>query len=141
MVVPNFLGEVILMAEIPVSTPDFGGPAERPLGVTIIALLQMIGAVLLIFGGYGALILGTAIGPFGFLAAILGGFLLIFGIIGFIVGWGLWTLKSWAWMIAFILNLLSVIFALLSFDIISLIIPLIIVIYLNQGEVKAAFGR
>ena len=129
------------MAEIPVSTPDFGGPSERPLGVTIIAALQMISAIVLIFGGYMALMFGAALGPFGFLAAILGGFMLIFGILGFIVGWGLWTLKGWAWMIAFILNLLSVIFALLSFDLISLIIPLIIVIYLNQGEVKAAFGR
>lgn len=88
-----------------------------------------------------ALMFGAAIGPFGFLASILGGVLLIFGILGFIIGWGLFTLKSWAWMIAFILNLLSVIFALLSFDIVSLIIPLIIVIYLNQGEIKAAFGR
>ncbi|MGD9396944.1 MAG: hypothetical protein PVJ05_10990 [Candidatus Thorarchaeota archaeon] len=129
------------MAEIPMSAPSYGGPSERPMGVTIIAALQMIGAVLLIFTGYLSLMAGVAAGPFGFLFAILGGFLLIFGIIGFIVGWGLWTLKGWAWMIAFILNLLSVIFALLSFDIISLIIPLIIVIYLNQGDVKAAFGR
>lgn len=123
------------------SQPGYSGPSERPLGVTIISVLQMLSAIVLIFGGYTALVLGAALGLFGFLVSILGGALLIFGILGFIIGWGLFTLKSWAWMIAFILNLLSVIFALLSFDIISLIFPLIIVIYLNQGEVKAAFGR
>lgn len=129
------------MAEIPMSQPSYGGPSERPLGVTIIAVLQMLSAIILIFGGYTAIVIGAGLGIFGAFAAILGGILLIFGLIGFIIGWGLWTLKGWAWMIAFILNLLSVIFAILSFDIISLIIPLIIVIYLNQGEVKAAFGR
>jgi hypothetical protein len=129
------------MAEIPMSQPDYGGPSERPLGVTIIAILQLIGSLVLIFGGYAALIVALGLGIFGFIAVILGGILLFFGLIGFIIFWGLWTLKSWAWMLAFILNLLSVIFALLSFDIISLIFPLIIVIYLNQGEVKAAFGR
>ena len=129
------------MAEIPMSQPDYGGPSERPLGVTIIAILQLIGSLVLIFFGYTALIVALGLGIFGFIAVILGGVLLFFGIIGFIIFWGLWTLKGWAWMLAFILNLLSVIFALLSFDIISLIIPLIIVIYLNQGEVKAAFGR
>ena len=129
------------MAEIPVAQTGYSGSSERPLGVTIIAILQLISSVLLVFGGGTALLLGLALGIFGFLVAILGGVLLVFGLIGFIIGWGLYSLKSWAWMIAFILNLLSVIFALLSFDIISLIIPLIIVIYLNQGEVKAAFGR
>ena len=129
------------MAEIPMSQPDYGGPSERPLGVTIIAILQLIGSLVLIFGGYTALLVALGLGIFGFIDVILGGVLLFFGIIGFIIFWGLWTLKGWAWMLAFILNLLSVIFALLSFDIISLIIPLIIVIYLNQGEVKAAFGR
>jgi len=129
------------MAEIPMSQPDYGGPSERPLGVTIIAILQLIGSLVLIFGGYTALIVALGLGIFGFIAVILGGVLLFFGLIGFIIFWGLWTLKGWAWMLAFILNLLSVIFALLSFDVISLIFPLIIVIYLNQGEVKAAFGR
>jgi hypothetical protein len=129
------------MAEIPMSQPSYSGPSERPLGVTIIAALQLISSIILIFGGYTALLAGAVIPWLGALAALIGGALIIFGIIGFIIGWGLWTLKSWAWMIAFILNLLSVIFALLSFDIISLIFPLIIVIYLNQRDVKAAFGR
>ena len=129
------------MAEIPISQPGFSGPSERPLGVTIISILQIIGALLLVFGGSTAVLLGLALGIFGMLVTVLGGILLIFGILGIIIAWGLWSLKSWVWMVAFILNLLSVIFALLSFDLISLIFPLIIVIYLNQGEVKAAFGR
>jgi len=129
------------MAEIPIAQPGYSAPSERPLGVTIISILQMISSIILIFGGYTALFAGAVIPLFGAFFALIGGALIIFGLIGFIIGWGLWTLKSWAWMIAFILNLLSLIFAILNFDIISLIFPLIIVIYLNQGEVKAAFGR
>ncbi|MFX1579386.1 MAG: hypothetical protein ACFFBJ_07025 [Promethearchaeota archaeon] len=129
------------MAEIPMSAPAYSGSGERPLGVTIIAILQMLSAIVLLVTGSLSMMAALALGPFGFLFVILGGVFLIIGIIGFIIGYGLWTLKGWAWMIAFILNLLSVILAIISFDIISLIIPLIIVIYLNQGEVKAAFGR
>ncbi|MFW9833236.1 MAG: hypothetical protein ACFFEK_04520 [Candidatus Thorarchaeota archaeon] len=129
------------MAEIPMSTPAYGGPKERPLGVTIIAVLQMLSAIILLVSGGLSMVAALALGPFGFLFVFLGAIFLIIGIIGFIIGYGLWTLKGWAWMVAFILNLLSVILAIISFDIISLIIPLIIVIYLNQGEVKAAFGR
>lgn len=128
------------MAEIPMSQPDYRGPGERPLGVTIIALLQIISSIVMLFGGYILVFIGAGLGFFG-LGLIFGGIFLIVGLIGFIIGYGLWTLKGWAWMIAFILNLINVIIALIGFDIISLIIPLIIVIYLNQGEVKAAFGR
>ncbi|MHA2356466.1 MAG: hypothetical protein ACXADC_14915 [Candidatus Thorarchaeota archaeon] len=128
------------MAEIPVSQPDFGGTNERPMGVTIIALLQIISSVIMLGGGYLLVFVGAGLGFFG-LGLLFRGVFLIVGAIGFIIGWGLWTLKSWAWMIAFILNLVVVIIALIGFDIISLIIPLIIVIYLNQGEVKAAFER
>lgn len=128
------------MTEIPLAEPDYGRPSERPMGVTIIAILQFISAIILIFAGYVLAFVGAAVGFFG-LGLIFGGVFLIIGLIGFIVGWGLWTLKGWAWMIAFLLNLLSVIIALVTFDIVSLIIPLIIVLYLNQGEVKAAFGR
>ena len=128
------------MTEIPLAEPDFGRPSERPLGVTIIAILQFIAAIWFIFVGYTLFLVGAAFGLPG-LGAIFGGVFLIIGIFGFIIGWGLWTLKGWAWMFAFIVNLLSVIIALISFDIASLIIPLIIVFYLNQGEVKAAFGR
>ncbi len=128
------------MAEIPMSQPSYSGPSERPLGVTIIAGLQLLSSIVMIFSGYLLVFVGAGLGFFG-LGLLFGGIFLIIGLIGFIIGWGLWTLKSWAWMIAFILNLINVIIAVIGFDIVSLIIPLIIVIYLNQGEVKAAFGR
>jgi hypothetical protein len=128
------------MAEIPMSQPGYSASSERPLGVTIIAVLQLLSSIVMLFGGYLLVFVGAGLGFFG-LGLLFGGIFLIVGLIGFIIGWGLWTLKSWAWMIAFVLNLINVLIALIGMDIISLIIPLIIVIYLNQGEVKAAFGR
>ena len=128
------------MAEIPTPTTGYSAPSgDRPLGVTIIALLQIIGGVLGL--GLSALaIMAAALVPiFGFLFLILGVFAALVALVGLIVGWGLWTLKSWAWMIALILNIINIILALFPFQPISLIIPLIIVIYLQQGEVKRTF--
>ena len=60
------------MAEIPMSTPDYGGPSgERPLGVTIIAILQLISAIILLVGGAGSLMIGLATLPFGFILLVV----------------------------------------------------------------------
>ncbi|TFG29921.1 hypothetical protein EU528_08955 [Candidatus Thorarchaeota archaeon] len=128
------------MAEIP--TPSTGYSAssgERPLGVTILALLQMIGGVIGIFGGATSMLAAMLLGPLGLLFVIIGAVLLIMGLLGLIVGWGLWGLKSWAWMWAMIVNIINIILAIVQLNIISLIIPLIIVLYLNQSDIKSRF--
>ena len=68
---------------------------RRPLGITIIAILLLISAVIEIIGGlssaFGYPMTGT-VSDF-----LLGWFPLILGIIELILAWGLWTLKSWAY--------------------------------------------
>lgn len=137
--------------------------AVRPQGVTIIAILAFIGGILGIVGGLGATILGGILG--GALAAsgeagagMLGGFFAVLGIgilgLGIaevVVGWGLWGLKPWAWMVSvivFIANIVvSLLFALAGNSLISIstlvgiAIPAIILYYLMTPPVKAAFGR
>ncbi len=128
------------MAEIPTPTTGYSAPSGgRPLGVTIIALLQIIGGLLGLGLSVIAIMAAAIIPIFGFLFLILGVFAALVALVGLIVGWGLWTLKSWAWMIALILNIINIILALWPFQPVSLIIPLIIVIYLQQGEVKSTF--
>ena len=68
---------------------------RRPLGITIIAILLFISAVIEILGGLSS-VMGAP--PTGTLSdVLLGWFPLILGIIELVLAWGLWTLKSWAY--------------------------------------------
>jgi hypothetical protein len=128
------------IAEIPTPTAGYAAPSgDRPMGVTIIAILQFIGGFFGLAIAALAIMAAALVPIFGFLFLILGVFALLVALFGIIVGWGLWTLKSWAWMVALILNIINILLALFPFQPLSLIIPLIIVIYLQQGEVKSTF--
>lgn len=111
----------------------------RPTGVTILAILEFLGGISALFGGAGIFVLGTLLEP---IIMIIGVILLIMGIINFIIGWGLWTLKGWAWLLALIFGIINIILGIYpTINWISIIINLIIVLYLWQPDVKAAFGR
>ena len=108
--------------------------AERPLGVTIICILQFIGAIGGIVIGALAVLLGLAIAS-GLLLA-LGAVILVIGIIAFFVTFGLWKLKSWAFWLTIIINIVSILSSISTAlsgypsAIGGLIIPLIVMIYL-----------
>jgi len=133
------------------------GAANRPMGVTILAILAFIGGALQLatgvaavaFGGLaGAAVGGTEGAAVGGLVAISGLFLIVLGVVALLAGFGLWQLKPWAWLLTIawaILGLVSAALTLLSGDvtsaIISAIIPAVVIWYLNRPDVKAAFGR
>jgi uncharacterized membrane protein (DUF2068 family) len=108
--------------------------ADRPLGVTIICILQFIAAIILIaLGAIFTLILAILV-P---LLAILGVFILVLGIISFIVTFGLWNLKNWAFWLTIIVNVISIVTGIATgvyagdpSAFTGIIIPLIVVIYL-----------
>lgn len=128
------------MAEIPTPTSGYSAPSgDRPLGVTILALLEILGGLFSIIGGFGLVMLAAFDPLFGFLWLILGGVTLFLGLLALIVGWGLWSLKSWAWMVALILNLINLILNILSAGYLAAIINLIIVLYLQQADIKSRF--
>jgi hypothetical protein len=70
------------------------------------------------------------------------------GVLWILVGLGLWSLQSWAWLFAMIVAGLAVFEAFLymiqypgsGIGIGMMILPGIILLYLNSGEVKEAFG-
>lgn len=127
-------------AEIPTPTTGYSAPSgDRPLGVTILAVLEIIVAILYLFSGISFILLGAVIPYLVGLGIIFGGVFIVFGILYFILGWGLWSLKSWAWMAALILNIIGLILAIIGSDWISVIINLIIILYLQQGEIKSRF--
>jgi hypothetical protein len=93
---------------------------NRPTGVTVLAVLQfigaacfVIGALLLMVGGtFVAAMLGnaarggggTAMAGMGALIGVVGGvFCLMFAALHGVVGWGMWNLKNWARMVTLVL--------------------------------------
>ena len=111
---------------------------SRPTGVTILAILQLLGAIVLIAVGSLAVMAALLLAP---LFLLLGAFPLIFGIIGIILFYGLWNMKSWAWLWTIIVNLLTIITSLFDVwnSLIQIIISLIIVIYLFTPDIKSQF--
>ncbi len=142
---------------------EFTRAVERPLGVTILAILAMISGILTIIGGIAFISLGpllsmaahrgagaalalSFIAPFG---TALGAVFVVIGIISLIVGWGLWKGSSWAWYLSVILLAISLISSVAQMalapvmaggGIVSIIIDVVILYYLFRPHVKEFFG-
>ncbi len=125
---------------------------SRPTGISIIAVLLFVAAALDIVYGILAMVKvpvfvtssGAAvvvqISPWGFL---------LWGLLGFLVGYGLWTLKGWAFWTVAILEIANLIFGFVllfsAFNIwavlLSMVIPAVILIYLfADSHVREAFN-
>lgn len=126
---------------------------QRPTGVTILAVLTIIGAV---FGILSGLFLGglfglgaSAIDPNTAALGIGGGIgLLIVSILQLLVGIGLWNLQGWTWLVGVIVTILRVLGDLYGLVtgfnlsiVVGLAISLIILWYFFRPEVRRAFGR
>jgi uncharacterized membrane protein (DUF2068 family) len=138
----------------------------RPTGVTILAVLCYLGAACSILvglamflgmGAIGAMMEASMPGATAMMGAIgagLGIVIMLFGVLYFFVGWGLWTLKNWARIVALVLTFISLgltvlgLFgSLITFEPVSLFFNLVFVgiygliaWYLMQAHVKQAFA-
>jgi len=140
------------MAEIPTPATDYSAQSKkRPLGITVISILMILGALLNLAGTPGNMIL------YGVLYGI---FYLALGAFDLIIGIALFQLIPWARIVAIIMQIIGLV---LSFIVTawvgslleallpgaslilylamipSVIISLIVILYLMQGSVKAAF--
>ena len=121
--------------------------SAKPMGVLILAVLQLIAALLYLYIGGILLIAALGLGIFAVLLAFPALILFIVGIIGLILFYGLYTTKKWAWLWALIINLLGILGGLLRVselltDYIGLAgfaVSLIIVIYLLMPGTRAHF--
>jgi uncharacterized membrane protein (DUF2068 family) len=139
----------------------------RPTGVTIIAILDFVGATFCVLGGIGMMagggILATMMnqqgqangmsGLIASLGAVMGVFFLIIAAVEIILGVGLLKLKEWARMVTVILTAILAALGLLGllgsfahfnlgaflFKVCVLAIQIFIIVYLMKPEVKAAF--
>lgn len=138
--------------------------AARPTGITILAILALIGGVFGLIGGLGMIAGGALIGgmvggaegvAFGGFAFVLGIITLIGAVVYLAFFFGSWTAKAYGWMLGIIAALWSIvtqaIMVLLSGDImgtlfsistiIGVAIPVVILYYLMTPGVKSYFGR
>jgi hypothetical protein len=142
----------------------------RPVGVTILAILNFIGAAFCLLGGIGMILGGGVIatmlsqqgqgsaGAAGILAglgAAAGVFIIIIGGVSALVGFGLWKLKGWARIVSIVLfaisgafQLLGILGTLAHFNLFALIwgafwvaVDAFVIWYLLKPEVKAAFQQ
>ena len=119
----------------------------RPLGVSIIAVLQALGSVILLVLGLALALFQSAgslvhiTGPLGFIIAIIGA-------LGLILSAGLWNGDSWAYYITLILQILtvlsflSVVFiqqAAFTMYIPSILVGLVILVYLLTDDATDYF--
>ena len=137
---------------------------QRPLGVTILAILALISGVLVIIGALALFGAGAALatpsgqgaiagspnaniaGP----AAIgLGLVALVTGLLNFVFGVGALQLRRWAWSLGVVLQLITIVQAVVGIiqgdslvgEILPIVISAIILFYLFQPRIQAAFGR
>jgi hypothetical protein len=113
---------------------------ERPFGVTIIAILSIL-------GGIGSILLGFIVLIIPILGIILGGIFVIIGISYFVVAYGLWNGRRWAWILTVLISALGIVIGLASIiigtggSILYIIVNAIIIYYLFKPDVKAYFGK
>ena len=140
----------------------------RPVGVTILAILNFIGTAFCLLGGI-LMILGGgfiatmlsqqgqgsagAAGVLAGLGAAAGVFIIIMGAVSALLGFGLWKLKGWARIVSIVLYAISAAFQVLGilgtlahFNVFALMwgtfwvaVDAFIIWYLLKPEVKAAF--
>ncbi|MFW9848676.1 MAG: hypothetical protein ACFFF4_06025 [Candidatus Thorarchaeota archaeon] len=115
--------------------------AGKPIGIVILAILQLLSALFYLASGALIIIATLPLGIFAIFGAFVGLIFLIVGIIGLILFYGLWNLKGWAWLWTLIINILGVLGAIGNpiGNIIGLAISIIIIIYLFVPSTRAAF--
>lgn len=120
--------------------------SQRPLGITILAVLSAIGGLFGILGALGLFALGSVSG----LAPLFGVVALVLAVAQLAFAYGAWTLQPWAWMLGIGLQglsiLLNILYVILGWSnigsiIVSVIISGIIIYYLMTPEIKKAFGQ
>jgi uncharacterized membrane protein HdeD (DUF308 family) len=120
--------------------------SQRPLGITILAILAAVAGVFGLLAGFGMMALFGAGGLF----MILGLVTLVVSVLYLAFAYGAWTLQSWGWTLGVGLSIVSIVITLLQLTqgmtnivsaIISIAISGAILYYLYQPAVKGAFGR
>jgi uncharacterized membrane protein len=126
---------------------------SRPLGITVLAILALAAAIPALIAGLalvGVAAFGTEVPvPDTFMYAVGAGTLLYAGL-SLVLAYGFWTTRSWAWVAGIALQVLGIVTAVSQFAsgerylasmITGLVLPAVIIAYLLQPRIRAAFDR
>jgi len=144
------------------SQKDRKSGKKRPTGVTVVAILEVLGGVsglaaanivLSIFatmsgtvgGVTGRVASGFGIleGFFAVVGGLIGSILLLVGIANFFIAYGLLKGSGWAWILCLVFAIIGIALGiiLLPIGIVSIIADAVIVYYLTRPHVKEFFGK
>ena len=152
------------MPPAPMAPPPAPAMVGRPTGATVVAIIEGILGVLLLLAALAAIgLMGLAGGLVGTsgadgsgaAAGLLAGFGLFFGIILGAIGvlylaiaYGVWKGRGWSWMLGVVVSIIAIVFGVLGLSnginvstIISLALPIAVVYFLWQPDVKRWLGR
>ncbi len=126
-------------------------PSARPTGITILAVLAAIAGVLGLLSGLaviGLSGLALAVG-YGGLYQLIGFGILAISVAELVFAYGAWMLRPWAWMLGIAIEVVSIVLQLVwitqgaSFAsaLISVVVALAILYYLDTPAVRTAFGK
>lgn len=127
---------------------------NRPLGITVIAIVLLISGIgSLLTGLVGLDLVKVDMGTLGQGAQVVGAGSILSGVLTLIVSYGMFATKGWAWLltvIVMILRIVSDVTSLLSHGVgtviggaavAGIVISAIVLWYFNKPNVRAAFGR
>jgi len=128
---------------------------ERPLGITILAIVALVQGLFGLLGAFGIGAAGGMLamlgGPVGMIAGFLGGIASFFLVIGplfqLAFAWGAFQMQPWAWWLGIIGPVFTLIGALLKIlggaspgkVLMGVLIPLLIFLYLIQPSIRQLF--
>lgn len=147
---------------MPPPAPAMAG--ARPMGATVITIIESILGVLLLLAAIAAIGLGSLAGGLvgssgaeggAAAAGILAGLGIFFGIIAlalailyFAIAYGVWKARPWAWMLGVVVSIIGLVFGVLGLSggvtlssLISLALPIVVLYFFWQPDVKRYLGR
>ena len=134
------------------------------MGATVISVIETIIAILALLAGLLVMVGGTILGGlagssdvenaagigtvFAGLGIIFGVIVILIGILYFAIAYGVWKGRGWAWMLGLVVSIIAIVFGVLGLssgvnlsNLIALALPIVVVYFLWQPDVKRWLGR
>jgi len=148
----------------PPPAPAMPAATVRPMGATVISVIEAILGVLGLLLALAAIGLGgiagglvgssnveggaAAAGVLAGLGFVFGLIILLIAVLYLTIAYGVWKGRGWSWMLGVVVSVIGLVFGVLGLtggislsSIISLALPIVVLYYFMQPDVKRWLGR
>lgn len=146
----------------PMAPPPAMAATGRPTGATVISVIDGIIGVLALLAGLlfmvGMSVVGGLAnnstdtqglgGVFAGVGIVFGVIIILIGVLYLAIAYGVWKGRGWSWMLGMVVSIIAIVFGVLGLSggvslgsLISLALPVVVVYFLWQPEVKRWLGR